>query len=190
MVFSHELLHWYEANGRILPWRETKDPYIIWLSEIILQQTKVVQGLPYFHQFIKTFPTMESLAEASEEEVLKLWQGLGYYSRARNLHKTAKYIQSEYHGIFPDTYSLISKLPGIGDYTACAILSFAFGKVYPVLDGNVGRVSTRFSGIFDPIENQTTKNKIKSILQLWIDKDKPALFNQAIMDFGALVCTP
>lgn len=189
-VFADKLIKWGEEVDRNMPWKKTKDPYKIWLSEIILQQTRVEQGLPYYLSFIEAFPTINDLAQAHEDAVLKLWQGLGYYSRARNLHYSAKYIVNELKGIFPKTYIEIIKLKGVGDYTASAISSFAFGECRPVLDGNVSRVISRVWGIEDPIDIGPTNKKIKSILVDIIDCGQPAKFNQAIMDFGATFCTP
>ena len=149
--FAVKLLSWYKTNKRQLPWRETKNPYVIWISEIILQQTKVNQGMPYFYKFIEEFPNVFELASASEQKVLKLWQGLGYYSRARNLHFTAKYISTELNGVFPNNYKSIIKLKGVGEYTAAAISSFSFNEKKAVVDGNVYRLLSRYYGISDPI---------------------------------------
>lgn len=188
--FSDRLLSWYEKNKRDLPWRETKDPYSIWLSEIILQQTRVAQGLPYYKRFIKNYPTVQQLAAASEQDVLKLWQGLGYYSRARNLHYTAKYITDELKGEFPTSYKGLLPLKGVGDYTASAIASFCYDEVTPTVDGNVYRLLARYFGIETPINSSAAKNEFKALAQELIDPKKPAIFNQAIMEFGALQCTP
>jgi A/G-specific adenine glycosylase len=187
---NFKLIEWYKIHHRNLPWRNTKNPYYIWLSEIILQQTRVDQGLPYYLTFIKTYPTVSDLASAHIDDVLRIWQGLGYYSRARNLHFTANQIITEYNGCFPNTYAEITKLKGIGDYTASAISSFAFNEVQPVLDGNVFRVISRFYGIEDDIAKNPSRKIFKSILEKEIDKKNPAVFNQAIMEFGALQCTP
>ncbi|MDR1951842.1 MAG: A/G-specific adenine glycosylase [Bacteroidales bacterium] len=184
------LSDWFLQHKRDLPWRHTKDPYLIWLSEVILQQTQVVQGLPYYEKFVEKYPKIEDLANASEDEVLKLWQGLGYYSRARNLHKTAKLITEKYNGQFPNTYAEIRVLPGIGDYTAAAIASFAFDLCYPVLDGNVSRAISRMCGVTEPIDTPLGKSELIKILNKHIDKKNPAEFNQAIMEFGAMVCKP
>lgn len=189
-IFFNTLSQWYEENQRVLPWRNTQDAYLIWLSEIILQQTRVEQGWPYYLNFTKTFPDIFSLANASEDQVLKLWQGLGYYSRARNLHHTAKEIVAQYHGIFPNDYKKIMALKGIGDYTAAAILSFAFKAPYPVLDGNVARIISRMFGISTPIDSIKGKKEIYGILNRLIPTDYPDIFNQAMMDFGALQCKP
>lgn len=190
MDFSNSLLHWYLQEKRDLPWRNTTNPYPIWLSEIILQQTRVAQGMPYYLSFIEKFPTIFDFAAASEEEVLKLWQGLGYYSRARNMHKTAQYIVSELDGVFPYTYESLLKLKGIGPYTAAAIASFSFNEVVPVVDGNVYRVLARFFGIETDIASSKARKEFFEMAQLLISKDKPATFNQAIMEFGALQCVP
>ena len=184
------MIDWYLVNKRDLPWRETKKPYEIWLSEIIMQQTRIEQGLPYFNRFVEEFPTVFDLAKASEEKVLKLWQGLGYYSRARNLHFTAKYVVNELNGEFPDTFDELKKLKGVGDYTASAIASFSFGEVQPVVDGNVYRVLSRYLGIDIPINNSTSLKKFKQAAFELIDKGNPGDFNQAIMEFGAKQCKP
>lgn len=173
-----------------MPWRETTDPYHIWLSEIILQQTRVAQGLPYYIAFTARFPTVQLLAAAPEEEVLKLWQGLGYYSRARNLHHTAKYINKECNGVFPSTYEALLKLKGVGDYTASAIASLCFNLPTAVVDGNVYRVLARYFGIDTPTNSATGIKEFKALAQQLIDVQKPGLFNQAIMEFGARHCVP
>lgn len=175
---------------RDLPWRHTHDPYKIWLSEIILQQTRVSQGLPYYNKFISHYPTLQDMASASEQEILTDWQGLGYYSRARNMHETAKIITKEHKGVFPSKYEDILKLKGVGEYTAAAISSFAFGGAYPVLDGNVYRFVSRLFDIHEPINKPNGQKVIKQGLNSIFDPQKPALFNQAIMEFGALICTP
>ena len=190
MIFTNLLLHWYLQNKRDLPWRKTSDAYPIWLSEIMLQQTRVAQGLPYFLSFIEHFPTVFDLAEADEEQVLKLWQGLGYYSRARNLHKTAQIIASDYNGNFPNKYSDLLKLKGIGDYTAAAIASFAFNEMVPVVDGNVFRVLSRYFDVETDISSATAKKEFATLAKELMPNDNPALFNQAIMEFGALQCVP
>jgi len=188
--FSHNIIKWYSQNKRDLPWRHTKNPYYIWLSEIILQQTRVAQGLPYYESFVKTFPKIEDLARASEQEILKLWQGLGYYSRARNLHFTAKHIVTQLNGRFPDNYADLLKLKGVGDYTASAISSFCFNEKAPTIDGNVYRVLARFFGIETPINTPKAKKEFKLLANELITPNQPALFNQAIMEFGALQCKP
>jgi A/G-specific adenine glycosylase len=188
--FSKKLIEWYNQNKRDLPWRGTKNPYKIWLSEIILQQTRVAQGTKYYLNYINKFPTINLLANAIEDEVLKLWQGLGYYSRARNLHFTAKVIQKDFNGKFPNKYEDIIKLKGIGDYTAAAISSFAYNLPYPVVDGNVYRVLSRIFGIENPIDIASSKKIFLELANSLIDKKNPAQYNQAIMEFGALQCTP
>ncbi|PKP46020.1 MAG: A/G-specific adenine glycosylase [Bacteroidetes bacterium HGW-Bacteroidetes-12] len=190
MNFSNQLIKWYKQNKRDLPWRNTKNPYKIWLSEVILQQTRVTQGLSYYYKFIENFPTISDLANATEEEVLKLWQGLGYYSRARNLHFTAKHIAFNLNGTFPVSYNEILKLKGVGEYTAAAVSSFAYNQPFPVVDGNVFRVLTRIFGIETPIDSHEGKKTIYSLAHELIDSKRPLLFNQAIMEFGALQCVP
>jgi A/G-specific adenine glycosylase len=190
MGFSSKIIDWYEENKRDLPWRNTSNPYQIWLSEIILQQTRVDQGLSYFNKFIEHYPNINSLANASEQEVLKLWQGLGYYSRARNLHFTSKYISKELAGVFPTEHNDILALKGVGEYTAAAIASFAYGLSYPVIDGNVYRVLSRIFGIENPIDSSIGKKVFKKLAIELIDNKNPATYNQAIMEFGALQCTP
>ncbi|MEM6684939.1 MAG: A/G-specific adenine glycosylase [Bacteroidota bacterium] len=190
MNFSKEIIRWYLQNKRDLPWRKTKDPYRIWLSEIMLQQTRVAQGLPYYEKFTKAFPTVYDLANAEESQVLKLWQGLGYYSRARNLHYTAKDIVANYNGTFPNTYKELLKLKGVGDYTASAIASICFDEVAPVVDGNVYRVLSRYFNIDLPINSTEGVKKFKELAFEVIDYDDPANFNQAIMEFGAVQCKP
>lgn len=189
-MISKILIDWYKKGHRDLPWRKTTDPYKIWLSEIILQQTQVVQGLPYYERFIEKFPTIKDLARAREDDVLKLWQGLGYYSRARNLHFSAKYIVSELNGKFPKTHLEIKQLKGVGDYTAAAIASFCFKEAVPAVDGNVMRVVSRYFGVEEPIDSSKTVNQIREICQELIPQKNPDLFNQAIMEFGATVCKP
>lgn len=189
--FTRTLLHWHlTENSRTLPWKEEKDPYKIWLSEIILQQTRAAQGLAYYLKFIDHYPTIQSLANASLEEVMKHWQGLGYYSRCANLYKTAKIISHEMDGVFPNNYQEILKLPGIGPYTAAAIASFAFGESKAVIDGNVYRVLSRYFGIHEPIDDNKSKKIFQELAQSLIDPENPATYNQAIMDFGATVCKP
>ncbi len=188
--FSQKIIKWYETNKRHLPWRETNDPYKIWISEIILQQTRIEQGLDYYLKFIKHYPNIKSLAAASETEVLKLWQGLGYYTRARNLHLTAKYITEKCEGRFPRNYNEIIGLKGIGEYTAAAISSIAFDQSYPVVDGNVLRFFSRYFGIKTDIKSHETKKVIQKQAESLIDRKQPGTFNQAIMEFGALQCIP
>ncbi|QXP60912.1 A/G-specific adenine glycosylase [Olleya sp. HaHaR_3_96] len=190
MNVSKQLINWYTDNKRDLPWRNSTNPYFIWLSEIILQQTQVVQGLPYYHSFTTNFPTVFDLANAEEQEVLKLWQGLGYYSRARNLHASAKYIVNELEGHFPDTFDEILKLKGVGDYTASAIASICFNQVTAVVDGNVYRALSRIYGIDTPINTGKGFKEFKALAQQLIDVKQPATFNQAIMEFGARLCKP
>jgi A/G-specific adenine glycosylase len=184
------ILQWYQENKRDLPWRRTKNPYFIWLSEIILQQTRVAQGMSYYEKFIEKYPKIESLAVASEQDVLTTWQGLGYYSRARNLHATAKFITQEYDGVFPKSYSDILKLKGVGEYTAAAIASFAFDLPHAVVDGNVFRVLSRLFNIESPIDSTEGKKQFALLASEFLDNNQPALFNQAIMEFGALQCVP
>lgn len=190
MEFSNKLLKWYAVHQRDLPWRNTDNPYVIWLSEIILQQTRVDQGLPYFNKFAHAFPRVADLANASEDKVLKLWQGLGYYSRVRNLHASAKIIETQYNGKFPNTYKEIIQLKGIGDYTASAISSFAFGLPYAVVDGNVVRLLSRYFGIDVPFDTPKGKKIFKELAQELLPNLNAAEHNQAIMEFGALQCMP
>lgn len=190
MDFKKILIDWYSINKRELPWRETTNPYYIWLSEIILQQTQVKQGLPYYNAFVRQYPSVFDLARASEEDVLKLWQGLGYYSRARNLHTTAKHIAHNLNGVFPDNHTDLLKLKGIGDYTASAIASIAFNEVAAVVDGNVYRVLARYFGIDTPINSTLGIKEFKALASSLIDKEQPATYNQAIMEFGARQCKP
>jgi A/G-specific adenine glycosylase len=189
-LFSSKIIDWYKANQRQLPWRTTKDPYRIWLSEVILQQTRVAQGLPYYERFIKIFPSVRELAKAPEKKVLRLWQGLGYYSRARNLHQCAKYIVKYLDQKFPDTFEELKKLPGIGSYTAAAIASISFSEPVAVVDGNVFRVISRVFGIDHDIGSTDGKKYFSLLANKLIDKDRPELFNQAIMELGALQCLP
>ncbi len=188
--FSIRLVKWYQENKRELPWRETKDPYKIWLSEIILQQTRVAQGLPYYFKFVEKFPDVFSLAEANEQEVLRLWQGLGYYSRARNLHAAARYVANELNGKFPESYTELKKLKGVGEYTAAAIASFAYKEKVAVLDGNVFRVLARLFGIDVDIGSNEGKKVFTELANSLISEQNPDLHNQAIMEFGAMHCTP
>ncbi|MFN8714220.1 MAG: A/G-specific adenine glycosylase [Bacteroidota bacterium] len=190
MDFSRQIRLWYTKNKRDLPWRHTRDPYLIWLSEVILQQTRVEQGRKYYKNFAAAWPNISALAAASEEDVLKLWQGLGYYSRARNLHKTAKIIAENHNGIFPDTYHQLLSLKGIGEYTAAAIGSFAYDIAEPVVDGNVYRVLARVFGIDTPIDSTAGKKQFRELAAELLDRRDPATHNQAIMEFGALQCVP
>lgn len=190
MIFSLKILLWYQKNKRNLPWRKTKDPYRIWLSEIILQQTRVAQGLPYYERFIERFPTVRDLANAQENEVLKLWQGLGYYSRARNLHATAKIVVKEYKGEFPKTYKGLLKLKGVGDYTASAIASICFDIPEPVVDGNVYRVLARYYGVDIPINSSKGTRYFKELARKVMNTEQIRDYNQAIMEFGAIQCAP
>ncbi len=186
--FAAILEKWYESHGRDLPWRKTDDPYRIWVSEIILQQTRVAQGYDYFVRFMKRFPTVQSLAAAGEDEVMKLWQGLGYYSRARHLHTAARAVAAQ--GAFPRTYEGVRALKGVGDYTAAAICAFAYGHPCAVVDGNVYRVLARWMGIDTPIDSVQGRKLFAALARELLDEKRPALYNQAIMDFGALQCTP
>ena len=188
--FSLKLAEWYQLNKRALPWRDTKNPYRIWLSEIILQQTRVNQGLPYYKKFIQAFPTVFDLARAPEQKVLRLWQGLGYYTRAHNLHKCAKEVVSRYQGKFPESFEELKTLPGIGEYTAAAIASFAFGKRVAVVDGNVSRVLSRIYGVDVPINSPLGKKTFFDLANKLIPDVHPDLHNQGVMEFGALYCTP
>ena len=188
--FSKTLIFWYLQNKRDLPWRNTTNPYFIWLSEIILQQTRVNQGLEYYLRFIENFPTVKDLAEADEEAVLKLWQGLGYYSRARNLHFSANYVMNELNGEFPTTYKELLKLRGVGDYTASAIASICNNESTAVVDGNVYRVLARYFGVKTPINSSKGIKEFKELAQKFIDNHEPGNYNQAIMEFGAKQCKP
>lgn len=190
MTFSQNILIWYAQNKRTLPWRRTRDPYKIWLSEIMLQQTRVVQGTPYYLKFVSHFPTVHDLAEASEEHVLKLWQGLGYYSRARNLHATAKMVVEKYDGKFPNSFEELLKLKGVGDYTASAIASICFNEAQPVVDGNVYRVLARYFGVDTPINSTEGIKYFKDLARKVMDADNIRDYNQGIMEFGAIQCAP
>lgn len=187
---SEILLDWYAREGRDLPWRRTRDPYRIWLSEVILQQTRVAQGTDYYLRFTERFPDVLALAAASEDEVLKAWQGLGYYTRARNLHAAAKHIAEEFDGRFPETFDAVRALPGVGDYTAAAVCSAAYGQPCAVVDGNVYRVLARLFDLDLPIDTAAGKRAFALLAQEHLDRDCPGTYNQAVMDFGALVCTP
>lgn len=189
-TFSEVLQNWYHRNKRDLPWRNTKDPYQIWLSEVILQQTRVIQGLPYYNKFVEKYPTIIDLANADDNDVLRLWQGLGYYSRARNMHQTAKIIATELDGKFPDTYAGLLKLKGIGPYTAAAIASFAFEEKVAVVDGNVYRVLARLFNIETDISSHEAKKVFNDLANELISDKAPGTHNQAMMEFGATYCTP
>ncbi len=189
-LISSLLQYWYAQHKRSLPWRETKAPYVVWISEIILQQTRVNQGNDYFLRFIERFPDIKSLAEASEDDVLKIWQGLGYYSRARNLYTAAKQVMEKFDGVFPSSYSDILSLKGVGEYTAAAVASIVYNLPYPVVDGNVFRVLSRLFTIETPIDSTIGKKYFNEIAQSILDEQHPGDHNQAIMEFGALVCTP
>lgn len=190
MNFSAQLINWYQVHKRDLPWRNISDPYRIWISEIILQQTRVNQGLDYYLRFVEQFPNVEMLAAAEEDEVLKYWQGLGYYSRARNLHQAARQIIQDYSGVFPKTYPEVLRLKGVGTYTAAAICSFAYNLPYAVVDGNVYRVLSRLFAIETPIDSHSGKKEFDALAQQLIENSVPSLHNQALMEFGALQCVP
>ncbi len=189
-IFTDSLKIWFSKNQRPLPWKGQKDPYLIWLSEIILQQTRVEQGLPYYNKFITAYPTVHDLAAAPDDEVMKMWEGLGYYSRARNLLATARFISKELKGVFPRTYKEVRALKGVGDYTAAAIVSFAYSLPHAVLDGNVYRVLSRYFGIHTPIDTTGGKKEFTELASRVLDKKIPEQHNQAIMDFGATHCKP
>lgn len=188
MNFSKTILNWYAINGRELPWRQTTNPYAIWLSEVIMQQTRIAQGTAYWERFMKRWPNVHELAKATEDEVLREWQGLGYYSRARNLHKAAQQIVGL--GRFPQTYKELKQLKGIGEYTAAAISSISFAEPVAVVDGNVYRVLARYFGIDTPIDCTEGKKVFKAMAQEYLPKEAPAAYNQGLMDFGAIQCTP
>ncbi|WP_114941119.1 A/G-specific adenine glycosylase [Mucilaginibacter endophyticus] len=190
MNFTDEIVQWYLKNKRDLPWRNTTDAYVIWLSEIILQQTRVEQGMPYFYRFLEKYPDVSSFAAAHEDEILKLWQGLGYYSRGRNMLKTARLVQELHHGRFPDSYNELIKLKGIGEYTAAAIASFAANEAKAVVDGNVYRVLARYLGIYEPINSTAGKKTFQQVADDFLNKKMPGLHNQAMMEFGAMLCKP
>lgn len=187
---SDRLIGWYTAVRRDLPWRETSDPYRIWLSEVILQQTRVAQGLDYYLRFVERFPDVEALARADEDEVLKLWQGLGYYSRARNLHAAARQVAGQYGGRFPEHYDEVRALRGVGDYTAAAVCSIAYGQPYATVDGNVYRVLSRLFALDVPIDTTQGRKVYARLAQELLDERRPGLHNQAMMEFGALQCVP
>lgn len=187
---AHRLVSWYNHSQRKLPWRETSDPYAIWVSETMLQQTRVETVIPYYHRFLAAFPNISALASASEEDVIKLWQGLGYYSRVRNLHRAAKEIVDRYHGQIPQDASQLGGLPGIGPYTKGALLSIAFGQPHPAVDGNVLRVMSRYLALEEPIQSKALQNKVFKAVQDWMKEVAPAHLSQALMELGATVCTP
>ena len=189
-TFSKRLLSWHKTTDRQLPWKTTREPYNIWISEVIMQQTQIIQGLAYYERIIKTFPQVEDMASAQDDEIMYLWKGLGYYSRARNMHKAAKIISERYNGQFPKEYKSLLALPGIGPYTASAIMSFAYDQPYAVVDGNVFRVLSRVFGIMTPIDTSIGQKEFAQKSQVCLEKTRPAEYNQAIMDFGALVCSP
>jgi A/G-specific adenine glycosylase len=191
LKFTRQLMHWHENhNGRTLPWKGETDPYRIWLSEIILQQTRAEQGMPYYLKFIEAFPTVKALAAAKDDEVFKLWEGLGYYARCRNMLTAARQIMTDHDGVFPDTYEGLLQLKGIGPYTAAAIASFAYGLPHAVVDGNVYRVLARCFGIITPTDSAEGKKLFQSWADKVLDQNDPGAFNQAMMDHGATVCTP
>ena len=188
--FTDKLINWYNLNKRDLPWRKTSDPYVVWVSEIILQQTKIEQGLPYFKKFINKFPNVNALAQAEVDDLMRIWQGLGYYSRALNMHKTAKIVLDNYFGIFPRSYEILISLPGIGDYTASAISSICNGEYRIVIDGNVMRFFSRLFKLDYQVNSLVLKRNIKKIGNELIMNSKPGDFNQALMDYGSLICAP
>lgn len=190
MDFAKEIIDWYQLNKRDLPWRNTTNPYIIWLSEIIMQQTRVEQGTPYFHRFAEKYPTVDQFAAACEDDILKLWQGLGYYSRGRNMHHTAQMVMEEHAGYFPKNYDALIKLKGIGEYTAAAISSFSSNEVHAVVDGNVFRLLSRYFGIDTAINSNKGKKIFTELANELIDKDRAGIYNQAAMEFGSLQCKP
>ncbi|MCS5628225.1 MAG: A/G-specific adenine glycosylase, partial [Planctomycetes bacterium] len=190
MDISRPLLLWYEANRRELPWRSNPEPYRVWVSEIMLQQTRVETVIPYFERFLDRFPTPAALAEASEDEVLTLWSGLGYYRRARSLLEGAKAVVRDHEGVFPRSYEAALDIPGVGPYTAPAILSIAYGEPWPVLDGNVERVMTRILRLAENPRQVSTKKRLREIAGGWMPADKASSFNQAMMELGALICSP
>jgi A/G-specific adenine glycosylase len=188
--FTEKLLEWFATHHRPMPWKGEKNPYLVWLSEIILQQTTVRQGLSYYEKFVDRYPSVKNLADAPEDDVMKLWEGLGYYARARHMHATAKLIAYDLNGSFPNTYEDILKLKGVGEYTAAAIASFAYDLPHAVVDGNVYRVLSRYFGIDEPIDSSKAKSLFTGLANELLDKNRPADFNQAMMDFGATHCKP
>src|SRR5690606_14999310 len=190
MSFSEEIVRWYRAHKRDLPWRQTRDAYVIWLSEIILQQTRVAQGLPYFERFLSHYPDVRAFAAAQEGEILRHWQGLGYYSRARNMHQAANHVVARMDGIFPTPYEQLISLPGGGEYTAAAISSFAAGEARAVVDGNVFRVLSRYFGADTPVNSSKGKKLFQQVADDLLDPSNPAEHNQALMEFGAMLCRP
>lgn len=188
--FKRAISDWYKINKRDLPWRETRDPYKIWISEIMLQQTRVAQAIQYYNRFLQQFPTVFDLALAPEDLVMKMWQGLGYYTRAHNLHQAAKIIVNDFSGVFPDDFNAIKKLPGIGNYTAAAIASIAFDKPVAAIDGNIYRVLSRYFGIFTPIDSTNGKKEFQDLANSLVPEKKAGNYNQAMMEFGALQCVP
>lgn len=190
MTFSEEIIDWYQKHKRDLPWRNTNDPYIIWLSEIIMQQTRVEQGMPYFNRFTEKYPTVQHFASATEEEILKLWQGLGYYSRGRNMHQTSQAVMEDHAGYFPKNYDSLIRLKGIGEYTAAAISSFSSNEAKAVVDGNVFRLLSRYFGIDTPINTGKGKKIFTDLANELLDQTQAGIFNQAMMEFGSLQCKP
>ncbi len=188
--FQKALVTWYSDNCRALPWRKTDDPYSIWVSEVMLQQTQVNTVLPYYRKFLKKFPTVKRLARANLQDVLKIWEGLGYYARARNLHRAAAIVQKKYNGYLPDRWDEFRELPGVGDYIAAAVLSIAFDQPNAVVDGNVKRVLARLQCIDAPVNNSTSAKTFKTAAEILVDKRAPGTYNQAIMELGALICRP
>ena len=184
------IIEWYDQNKRNLPWRDSKNPYFIWISEVVLQQTRVEQGAPFFHRLIEAFPSVEALAAATEQEVLTVWKGLGYYSRARNLHKAAQQIITAHSGVFPREFLALKKLPGVGEYTAAALSSICFNQAIAAVDGNVIRVVSRLLDLSDPVESSQTARSITEFANEILSPTRPGDFNQAMMDFGSMVCTP
>ncbi|MEM7375403.1 MAG: A/G-specific adenine glycosylase [Bacteroidota bacterium] len=189
-VIGSKIVQWFDKQGRDLPWRDTRDPYLIWISEVILQQTRIETGIAYYYRFIERFPNVQALAKAELDEVLKYWEGLGYYSRARNLHAASRHIVGELAGQFPNHHTELIKLKGVGPYTARAIGSFAFGNQTGVIDGNVLRVMSRILGDFSPIDQQKTRKSFQHIIDQWVEGVDSRSFNNGIMDIGSTICTP